>query len=331
MRWERSEFLRELFSYAEGNVWLGTLSNIQGGGETASLSTRDAEEIDRFCERWDKPGQGVFFCVATVQAGLPRRKTHLEEMVLLHVDIDLKDVSLERGEIATIVGQLQIPPTILVDSGGGLHAYWLLRESLPATEDNIARVESALQSLAFVVAGDRHTCQAACYMRLPGTHNRKRGNPHLVGCIGGSGVRYELDDIEEWLFEQEPVIAPKPVPISVRARAGGPPANEFEQFAHDEGLHTPLDPDARLDAMTHEGAGDTSIHHTQLSVTAALLNKGWKIEDVVNHVLRKTVQAAGPQGNKWNWRREEIKLRRMCDTWLQKKRKGRFDAGGRDL
>jgi hypothetical protein len=38
-------------------------------------------------------------------------------------------------------------------SGNGLHAYWCFRESLPVTDDNVARVEALLHLLADHLAG----------------------------------------------------------------------------------------------------------------------------------------------------------------------------------
>ncbi len=48
--------------------------------------------------------------------------------------------------------------------------------------------------------------------------------------------------------------------------------------------------------------GENSIHTTQLSVTAALLNAGVPLNDVVERVLLATRAAAGEYGARWNWR-----------------------------
>lgn len=86
---------------------------------------------------------------------------------VLWADIDAK----HHGGKAGAWGQLSswdVPwPSIVVDSGGGYHAYWLLRE-LVAFED----AHLAMRWLAQRVGGD-HTYDAARVLRVPGTTNYK--------------------------------------------------------------------------------------------------------------------------------------------------------------
>ena len=50
----------------------------------------------------------------------------------------------------------------------------------------------------------------------------------------------------------------------------------------------PVDVDQRLSAMRHEGPGDSSVHLTQLHVTAKLTASGNPIEDTVARVMAAT-------------------------------------------
>ena len=70
--------------------------------------------------------------------------------------------------------------------------------------------------------------------------------------------------------------------------------------------------------MEFQGAGETSIHQTQISVSAALLNQGVPLDKVVALLLNATRRAAGAVGASWNWKQEERELRKMCATWLKK-------------
>jgi hypothetical protein len=76
---------------------------------------------------------------------------------------------------------------------------------------------------------------------------------------------------------------------------------------------------ARLTTMRYKGSGDSSIHQTQLAVTAALLNRGVPIDEIVGQVLAATRAVAGDEGNHWNWAHEERDIRAMCATWTRKK------------
>jgi len=68
--------------------------------------------------------------------------------------------------------------------------------------------------------------------------------------------------------------------------------------------------------MTYGGPGETGIHNTQLSVTAALLSRNWDINDVVWEVLEATMRVPGTQGFDWNT--EEQTIRGLCESWLEK-------------
>ena len=70
--------------------------------------------------------------------------------------------------------------------------------------------------------------------------------------------------------------------------------------------------------MQHHGPGESSLHQTQLSTTAALLNQGVPIDEVVAQVLAATQKAVGAEGARWNWRHTERELRGMCETWIAK-------------
>ncbi|MGN6037290.1 hypothetical protein ACP6NG_18140 [Brevibacterium casei] len=61
---------------------------------------------------------------------------NLKEVIGLYVDLDLKDGCFEeQGEILAFLDGLEIPPSVIVDSGsGGIHAYWKLTERLDVKE-----------------------------------------------------------------------------------------------------------------------------------------------------------------------------------------------------
>ena len=79
--------------------------------------------------------------------------------------------------------------------------------------------------------------------------------------------------------------------------------------------------------MRYQGSGDTSIHQTQLAVSAALLNRGVAVDEVVATILAATRTAAGDAGARWNWHHEERDVRKMCETWQRKKTNGQQSHG----
>jgi hypothetical protein len=299
----RSDFLREVFQHTEGDVWLGSLCNDKRDGGEKSLASRDASEIEPFVDKWDQAGRGVYFCVGTVTPGQVRNKQTVMETVALHSDIDQKDILIGRDEVLGRLTALPYRPSIVVDSGRGTHVYWLLRE---ASVGEAPRIERALQRLRDILAGDHAPCHTAAYMRLPGTHNTKDGGWRPVGVVGGTWQRYELSDLEEWLADQPLVIERKP--ISARAK----PVNPFNAYLTASGAKPRIDVEALL-----AGISPGNVHNTQLSVTAALICRGADIDEVVATVLAATERVGEPD---WDWRREERDIRRMCESWLNKRR-----------
>jgi phage/plasmid-associated DNA primase len=294
-------------------VYCCSLANEKGDDSQAperSIMGRDLQALEAFVNRWDRDGRGCYFCISTIKNGTRRRKEFAMETSALNGDIDFKSVVEDRATIEKKLAALRYPPSIVVMSGHGLHAYWLFKEGVP-TQANMERLETAQRQLADMLGGDLQVAQVVALMRLPGTHNTKSGQSLVVTVLTDSGLRYELDDIEEWLAEQSPIVTRKVKPPK-------PDRNPFTVFAEMMGIRTPIDVEERLNVMAYQGAGDASIHATQLAVSSSLISRGYEIDDVVESVIAATRAAAGDYGQRWNWRREEQNVRRMCSTWLKK-------------
>ena len=193
--------------------------------------------------------------------------------------------------------------------------YWLFREPLDAQE-NRERIEAALRRLADILAGDVAVCEIARLMRLPGTSNSKYGDMRKVTFRHDADVRYELEDLEDWLERQQPVLNRKVVTPTPKKGGSRPspakPENPFLAAAAAMGRKPRLDVDEALAAMA-EG----NIHDTQVRVSAALLARGEDVEDVVAILMEATLQASG-ENPKWNWRAEEKRIRTACAGALKK-------------
>jgi hypothetical protein len=105
-------------------------------------------------------------------------KAHVASARVLWVDCDAKDGPPSAGRLLRFRPSLHM----LVSSGGGYHAYWLLREPIDP-----ARLREANRQLAEVVGGDQQAADAARILRPPGTLNFKTeyGRPRpveLVAC-----------------------------------------------------------------------------------------------------------------------------------------------------
>lgn len=93
----------------------------------------------------------------------------------LHVDIDPRaneDIAAEKDRALTQLQQSSTPPSVVIDSGGGIQAFWRLNQEYETkgNAERIEYIESRNRKLALDFSGDN------CFnidriMRLPGTIN----------------------------------------------------------------------------------------------------------------------------------------------------------------
>ena len=197
--------------------------------------------------------RATYFAVSTVRPGATTRsKATLAELNGLHVDIDFKSIAITAEEAECKLQEVMHLPSKIVHSGGGLHGYWLFKEALPATTENIERVEGLLRLLADHLGGDPACAEASRLMRLPGSHNTKAGAWIDVRVIADQATRYEVDDLADWLETASPVIHRKPAASSGN---GHDDDNPWLAVAEHFGTKPPIDVEARLAAMVYQGAG----------------------------------------------------------------------------
>jgi P4 family phage/plasmid primase-like protien len=325
-------FLSSAFgSSTEHRVFLCSLLNADAQPEAVnerSIATREVDLIERFAERWDRAGRGLYFCVSTLKPNKRRRsKDAVAELTCLFADIDFKNIAASPDDVRRIVGQLMCLPSIVNFSGNGLHLFWLFKEALEATPETVAEVERLLRLLADHVGGDPAVAEVSRLLRLPGSHNSKFGAWTEVITESDRPIRYTLDDLAEWLEIVSPVIRRR-----APEKGNGHDSNPWLEVAAKYGFKPPLDVEERLAAMQFQGPGDAAIHPTQVSVSAALLTRGTPVDEVVAMLLEATRAAAGPFGSNWNWVREERAIRALCETWIAKHpeivTQPRTEAGG---
>lgn len=313
-----SDFLKRLFGETLHKVELRAFPNIKGEPGSANAFTRDAAEIEAFCARRDNAGFGVYFGTCTRRDGESSGNlTTVIECPALWADIDCVKQGLTGKEVMEALSFLPFKPSIVINSGGGLHVYWVLEAPVDISEDQPAReaVSAALRALAGVLAGDMKATDLARVMRLPGTLNTKAellarygGKPALCEVIEDTGRVYDLEQLCEWLSEQRAVLhgkseAPKPV------REDDP----FVAYARQAGYEVAIDIDAELAAMEHGGSERTAIHPTQLRVSASMLARGYDDDEIVDRILKAT-EAAAPSDARWNWAAEDRAIRKMIQT-----------------
>lgn len=119
-------------------------------------------------------GYGVYFapCLRREKVGKAESAALLP---MLWVDIDCDGDANRYNTAFDKLNNFELTPSAVVDSGGGLHAYWVLAEAFPLENDSARdKVASILRGLSEALGGDnQYVKSVASVMRLPGSLNTK--------------------------------------------------------------------------------------------------------------------------------------------------------------
>lgn len=140
------------------------------------IDIRDREQLAEHLDALlaaNVAGWGGFFGVGLRRSNLGRWRRggrhDLLALPALFVDVDR-----DGPETLVLLRDVRPPPSAIVHSGGGYHAYWYLDRPTQA----FAEAQAALTGLACHTGGDRLTVSQS--MRLPSTVNHKRGRRQTV-------------------------------------------------------------------------------------------------------------------------------------------------------
>lgn len=148
------------------------------------------------------------------------QKRYIAALNCLYAEFDAKTYGSKEAIREHLEGLPVAAPSVLVDSGGGLHAYWLLKE--PFVLDSADRLEAGriIQQLwVGTVGGDPAVHDLTRVLRVPGTLNHKYDPPRPVEFLACDLDRvFPLVALTAHLpHVQEP--APRPPRMEARANS----------------------------------------------------------------------------------------------------------------
>lgn len=155
-----------------------------------------------------KDGTHIYFSVHPVNerpSGQGRTTNALVSAVnCLYADVDGKHYEGKPAALAHVL-QIDPPPTVIIDSGGGWHVYWLLVDPYPVTDDNRAQIRHLQDRWVAYTGGDPSSKDLAHILRPPGTVNSKYDPPRPVSIYQNNWTRlYTLDELAA-VLPAEPV------------------------------------------------------------------------------------------------------------------------------
>ncbi|WP_019626991.1 VapE domain-containing protein [Thioalkalivibrio sp. ALJT] len=226
------DFLRRWSPDAD---WCLTAIIPDGKTETATFKPTEEEKARAWID--DRQGHKNLYFHVNATRGRRSSKPKKPDMAAFrafHVDIDPaagEDFEEERQRIAAMLSD-NLPegipaPSVVIDSGGGFQAFWLLAHPLPidkpseAAPEPWADGEAYNRSLELAFRADScHNCDRL--MRLPGTvnlPNKKKASkgrvPTLARLLSWEGTRYPLDHFDRLKVTAKPApSAPSATPTA---------------------------------------------------------------------------------------------------------------------
>ena len=147
--------------------------------------------VDKLIESSLSDKKNVYIGVA------PRSKKSGKATAIKYVTCIWSDLDTDESEKK--LQDFPIEPSIIVYSGHGRHAYWLLKEPAKATKG----FQNILKGVHKILGSD-HVHDFSRVMRLPGTWNVKNGNrPVQSKVIKLDNIRYGLDVFNKYKIDDQ--------------------------------------------------------------------------------------------------------------------------------
>ncbi len=221
-------FLALLFRGAPAGSTATVTAPTESGWASRHCPVEDPAAAAEAALQASSEGLDAYVGLAARRSGLDRFKRgargDLTGLGCVWLDVDVAgpghaSASLPAGEedVAAILAALPLPPSMVVHSGGGYHAYWLLDEWC-ADVQRAERACSAWQAAAIAAAGRRgwhvdDTSDAPRVLRVPGTQNYKAAEPRPVVLeCAADPPRYSIEDLERIASPAAEPAAPSAAP-----------------------------------------------------------------------------------------------------------------------
>lgn len=186
--------LKRLFSKTVNDIEIRMLPSKR------QIFIKSVDEISNILT--DYREQNIYFGVYTRSGG--GSKEHVKEASCLFADLDFKGYKRGEEEAKEMLKAFPLEPSVLVESGNGYHAYWILEPPIDA-QTHCDEIESILKGIAFKLLSDPNVAEIARILRVPGSFNHKCIPPKEVKVIQASDKTYNLEAFTAFKTQQSPI------------------------------------------------------------------------------------------------------------------------------
>lgn len=165
---------------------------------------------------------------SSVPAGTKPKESDIDWVHGFHVDLDSEstDVGVEKRAMLDDLEDFPLRPSVIIDSGNGIQALWLLKKPIRVTNKNRDLLKNCNIQLRDALAGDK--VQSLDHLlRLPATFNHptlrkiKKGRVKVVArLLEFNELRYVPENFEQPLTSLRSLKVPPAVKVKIREGVG---------------------------------------------------------------------------------------------------------------
>jgi hypothetical protein len=188
------QFLHRVLPVNGHNYYAAVLSS--AGFNQHALRSIDA--VIQYADRCKRKRADVYFATASFAKQRTQHDCEYKKAFYLDLDCGLdKPYTNKRHAVEALLSFCKehfVSPTIIVNSGGGVHAYWTLDNEV--TTEAWLPIALALKDRCEMFGLDADptvTADSARILRVPGTFNQKGGTPREVKVIYEKDTDYSVD------------------------------------------------------------------------------------------------------------------------------------------
>jgi hypothetical protein len=181
-------------------------------GEAGKVTNKFAENLDDLVKQIElvkKKGWNAYVALGTFE-GYSRKKDDCTFFRSFFIDLDVSEDKAKSGKgyaskedalqaLDKFLTESEMPPPIRIDSGTGIHAYWLLDEDVPITEYLPYAIKFKEYVIERIHADPAVMAEPARVMRCPESLNYKTDPPSPAGFIDTEFHTYSFDAFKEFL------------------------------------------------------------------------------------------------------------------------------------
>lgn len=181
-------------------------TGIAKSGRVTNIFEDNIEGLIQTIKKLDDENYNVFVALSSFD-GHSRRADNAMFCKSLFIDLDVgegdKKYADKSSALNALVGFLkavELPPPVIVDSGGGYHAYWVLDRDVPSLEwKGYAQKFKDFCLARGLKIDPAVTADAARILRAPYTANRKLDEPRATEILEGPFIEYDFDVFKNFL------------------------------------------------------------------------------------------------------------------------------------